>query len=237
MYFTGGCEQLKRVFYAAEYAALVWPPLVLFLCAFFDIENAALLSILTAGAASVPFFWGFEKRKPAPEDIMPVVIFAAIAAAGRAVFAPFPNFKPVSAVIILGGASFGRQSGYMMGALAALASNMLFGQGPWTPWQMYAWGLIGYFAGVFDRRGWIRSPLAASLYGFFASLVYGLILDSWHVVGYVSPVTLSAILAVYAAGAPFSLSHAAATAIMIAPVFKPFRRKMERIKSKYAIGS
>lgn len=75
-----------------------------------------------------------------------LVVLAALAAAGRILFAPIPDFKPVSAIAIIAGVVFGRKSGFMVGALAALASNFFFGQGPWTPWQMYAWGLVGYGA-------------------------------------------------------------------------------------------
>ena len=86
---------------------------------------------------------------------MPTVVLAALAAAGRILFAPIPDFKPVSAIAIIAGVAFGRKSGFMVGSLAALASNFFFGQGVWTPWQMYAWGLVGYgdLSGGANRPG------------------------------------------------------------------------------------
>ena len=74
---------------------------------------------------------------------MPTLVLAALAAAGRILFGPIPDFKPVSAIAIIAGATLGRRNGFMVGALAALTSNFFFGQGMWTPWQMYAWGLGG----------------------------------------------------------------------------------------------
>ncbi|MFR7797549.1 MAG: ECF transporter S component [Collinsella sp.] len=105
-------------------------------------------------------------------QIMPTLVLAALAAAGRILFGPIPDFKPVSAIAIIAGATLGRRNGFMVGALAALTSNFFFGQGMWTPWQMYAWGLVGYVggalahAGAFDRAdGTVRMP-ALLAYGF-----------------------------------------------------------------------
>lgn len=136
-----------------ELAAVVMAPIALIACAMTGIDQAALLSIVVAVASLVLFFAGYEKNAPRLRDTMPVVVLAALAAAGRILFAPFPSFKPVSAIAIIAGAAFGRRSGFMVGALAALVSNFFFGQGPWTPWQMYGWGLIGYLGGVLASLG------------------------------------------------------------------------------------
>ena len=137
-----------RVLAALEVPALVAVPAVLAACAYFQVEQGALLAVAVALVAVGVFFAGFEASRPALRQIMPTVVLAALAAAGRLLFAPVPSFKPVSAVCILAGAVFGRRSGFLVGALAALVSNFFLGQGPWTPWQMYAWGLVGYLAGV-----------------------------------------------------------------------------------------
>lgn len=136
-----------------ELVAVVMAPIALIACAMTGIDQAALLSIVVAVASLVLFFAGYEKNAPRLRDTMPVVVLAALAAAGRILFAPFPSFKPVSAIAIIAGAAFGRRSGFMVGALAALVSNFFFGQGPWTPWQMYGWGLIGYLGGVLASLG------------------------------------------------------------------------------------
>ena len=137
-----------RILSRLEIPALLAVLAGLGLSAVFQIDQTALLSMGVVVGAIVVFFARFEASQPMLRQIMPTVVLAALAAAGRILFAAVPDFKPVSAIAIVAGAVFGRQTGFMVGALAALVSNLFFGQGPWTPWQMYAWGLIGYFAGV-----------------------------------------------------------------------------------------
>lgn len=133
---------------AAEIAAIFATPVVLVACAIANFDQTALLTLVVVLASIGVFFASYEAARPRLRDIMPTVVLAALAAAGRILFAPIPDFKPVSAIAIIAGVAFGRKSGFMVGALAALASNFFFGQGPWTPWQMYAWGLVGYGAGL-----------------------------------------------------------------------------------------
>jgi energy-coupling factor transport system substrate-specific component len=208
---------------------------VLGLCAYLDITNTALLSSLVVICALIPFFVRFERQHPRPRDFMPIVVLAALAAGGRIIFAPFPNFKPVIAIVIVSALSFGRQAGFFVGALAALASNIFFGQGPWTPWQMYAWGLVGYLAGTLSDAGLFRKPVFVYVFGFCSALFFGLILDTWTAIGFVRPFSLTALLAVYAAGLPFSLTQAMATVIFLLPILQPWSKKFERIKKKYGI--
>ena len=136
-----------------EAVALAAPVLALLACAYLQIEQSALLTLLVGCAALAVFFCGFEAGRPALRQVMPTATLAALAAAGRILFAPIPDFKPVSAICIIAGVVFGKHSGFMVGALAALCSNFFFGQGPWTPWQMYAWGLVGYIAGALAKSG------------------------------------------------------------------------------------
>lgn len=133
---------------AAEIVGIFATPVVLAACAIANFNQTALLTLVVVLASIGIFFASYEASRPRLRDIMPTVVLAALAAAGRILFAPIPDFKPVSAIAIIAGVAFGRKSGFMVGALAALASNFFFGQGPWTPWQMYAWGLVGYGAGL-----------------------------------------------------------------------------------------
>ena len=194
---------------------------------------------------------------------MPTVVLAALAAAGRILFAPIPDFKPVSAIAIIAGVVFGRKSGFMVGALAALASNFFFGQGPWTPWQMYAWGLVGYGAGLLaaipakapkpiGENGLVefrgeqslrREPLVEKhaviiyIYGFVSCLMYGFILNAWSILSFYHAQAsgLAGILLVYATALPFDVTHGIATVVFLAALYAPWRRKLKRIKSKYGM--
>ena len=224
-----------RLLALLEVPAFAAVPLVLGVCAYFQVEQGALLTVVVAFAAVGVFFASFEASRPALRQIMPTVVLAALAAAGRMLFAPVPDFKPVSAICILAGAVFGRRSGFLVGALAALVSNFFFGQGPWTPWQMYAWGLIGYFAGVLADRGAFEKRPVLYVYGFAAPLLYGFLLNSYYIVGFVHPLTWQTALLAYGAGLPFDLVHGAATVVFLAILYQPWRKKLDRIKRKYGI--
>lgn len=228
-------RKAARVLSLLEAPALVAVPLALGACAYFQVEQGALLTVVVALAAVAVFFASFEASRPALRQIMPTVVLAALAAAGRVLFAAVPDFKPVSAICILAGAVFGRRSGFLVGALAALVSNFFFGQGPWTPWQMYAWGLIGYLAGVLADRGWLdRTPVLCA-YGFLSALLYGLLLNGWYVIGFVHPFSWPPVLIALGAALPFDALHGAATVAFLAALYVPWRRKLERIKRKYAL--
>lgn len=232
---------------AAEAVALLAPLAALLTCAYLQIEQSGLLTLLVSCAALAVFFCGFEAGKPALRQIMPTATLGALAAAGRILFAPIPDFKPVSAICIIAGAVFGKHSGFMVGALAALCSNFFFGQGPWTPWQMYAWGLVGYVAGVLANTGVFalgerlgaHGPSLGTVvllcYGFLSGLGYGFILNSWYIVAFLVPITWQGALAAYLAGLPLDLVHSAATVLFLQALYVPWKRKLDRIKRKFAL--
>ena len=118
---------------ALEALSICATPAILVVCALTNADQTALLSLVVVLASLGVLFATYESSTPRLRDIMPTVVLAALAAAGRILFAPIPDFKPVSAIAIIAGVVFGRKSGFMVGALAALASNFFFGQGPWTP--------------------------------------------------------------------------------------------------------
>lgn len=219
-----------------EVAVLVAVPAVLLACALAGVQLSALLSVLVVCAALGIFAAGYERSRPALRQVCPTVVLAALAAAGRILFAPIPDVKPVTAICIVAGVAFGRRSGFAVGALAALCSNFFFGQGAWTPWQMYAWGLTGYFAGCFAQAGaFDKHPKLVYAWGFAAPLLYGLILNGWYVVGFIQPLTWPAVIAAYAAGLPFDLIHSVATVAFLLVIYAPWGRKLARIKRKYEL--
>ena len=232
----GDAPVRRRVLFAVlEAVALTTPAVAMAACAVAGIEQTALLTLVVVLAALALFFSVYERRRPRLRETMPVAVLAALAAAGRILFAPFPDVKPVSAIAIVAGASFGRQSGFMVGALAALVSNFFFGQGPWTPWQMYAWGLVGYGAGLLARSRLFSRTAGVCAYGFVACLGYGFILNLWSILGFFHPQTAAEALAVYAAALPFDIAHGVATVAFLLILYAPWRRKIARVKVKYGL--
>lgn len=226
----------SKVLSILEVLVLILIPVTLGLCAYFQFDQTALLTMAVAIAGVLVFFLGYESSRPSLRQIMPTVVLSALAAAGRVIFMPIPNFQPVTAICVVSGAVFGRRSGFMVGALAALVSNFFLGQGPWTPWQMYAWGMIGYFAGVLADHGWFKYKAAIYVYGIFASVSFGLLLNTWFLIGFVHPITLEAALLAYGAGLVTDAFHAASTVVFLLAIYLPWRKKLERIKKKYDLG-
>lgn len=205
------------------------------------IEQTALLMLAVVVLVLALFFAGYESSRPALRQIMPTLTLAALAAAGRILFGPIPDFKPVSAIAIIAGATLGRRNGFMVGALAALTSNFFFGQGMWTPWQMYAWGMVGYAGGVlaragaFDRAdGSVRMP-ALVVVGFASGLLYGAIINTYDIVGFVQPLTWAGALARLATAVPFDVVHGLSTSLFLAVLYKPWCHRINRVVRKYGL--
>ena len=130
--------RFSRLLTKLEIPLLLAVPAVMATALLAGVEQAALAMLVVVALVLALFFAGYEASRPGLRQIMPTLVLAALAAAGRILFGPIPDFKPVSAIAIIAGATLGRRNGFMVGALAALTSNFFFGQGMWTPWQMYA---------------------------------------------------------------------------------------------------
>ena len=194
------------------------------------------VSFLIIILAFIPFVTRFEKRERGAEEILLLAILAAVAAVGRVPFAAIPSVQPTTFVIMMTGIVFGGESGFIVGAVAALASNMFLGQGPYTPWQMFAWGLLGLLSGVFFRFPRFRKLplmcLAGAVYGF----LFGWIMDTWFVLAGFGG-SQEGYLAAYAASTLFNLNHSVANVVFLILFYKPFYRVLERVKTKYGLLS
>lgn len=207
---------------------------LLIVTALFGSESYALTSFIFIILMLVPFFFSFESRRPQARELVPIAVLAVIAALGRVAFAPFPNVKPTTAVVIITGIAFGPEAGFITGATAALTSNIFFGQGPFTPWQMFAWGIIGFFAGLFSKNG-LRSRVSICVFGFVSAFIYGWIMDLWQVLGFVRPINASSVFLTFAASAYFDLVHAVSTVVFLLILAKPWLKVLTRVKLKYGL--
>ena len=194
----------------------------------------ALLVLLECTAA---FLLSFERRRPQAREVAVIAVLCALGVAGRAAFSMLPQCKPVIALTVLTGAALGGESGFLVGAVTMLASNVLFGQGPWTPWQMFAMGLIGLLSGALFCQGPLpakRGPLAA--FGAVSALaVYGLLLNTASVLMWQGTPTWGMVLAYWTAGLPMDLVQAAATAVYLWLLTGPVLEKLERLRDKYGV--
>ena len=164
-------------------------------------------------------------------------MLCALGVAARAAFFMLPQFKPVLALTIISGVALGGETGFLVGAMTMLASNVLFSQGPWTPFQMFAMGIIGFLAGVLFRRGWLRRSRAAlCVFGAISAvLIYGGIMNPVSALLYARTLEWKVIAAYYVTGFPMDCVHAAATVFFLLVLAEPMLEKLDRIKEKYGL--
>ena len=198
------------------------------------------ISLLVLIEMMIPFGVAFETRKVSARDLVTVAVLCALAAVGRTAFFMIPNFNPVIAIVIISGVAFGCETGYITGAVTMLVSNMVFGQGPWTPWQMFSMGLVGFAAGLVFNNSKIRGEQLTRLSlcvfgGFCCIIIYGGIMNPASVIMWQPAVNLQMILAAYVTGFPFDVVQGFATVLFLWLMACPFLEKLDRIKIKYGV--
>lgn len=208
---------------------------------FFDERKYLFISLLILLECIAPFLVIYEGRSPSAREMVTISVLCAICVAGRAVFYGFAQFKPVMAIVILSGVSLGAEVGFLVGAVSMLVSNIIFGQGPWTPWQMFSMGIIGFLAGLIFYKSKSKSPgiinkIILSLYGLISAVViYGGIMNFSSAITAHAVLNKPTIISYYVAGFPMDLIHGIATVIFIFLLEKPVLEKLDRIKVKYGV--
>ena len=134
-------------------------------------------------------------------------------------------------------AGLGGEGGFLVGALSMLLSNIVFGQGPWTPWQMFSFGIIGFLTGILFQKGLLqKNKTQLCIFGFLITLVvYGGIMNPVSVLLWQTNPTVEMILSSYLMGLPFDLIHSVSTAFFLWFAAEPMCEKLERIKLKYGL--
>ncbi|WP_102347526.1 ECF transporter S component [Bacillus sp. Marseille-P3661] len=213
--------------------------LLLLLLLYFTIvhggEHYLLISICILIAAMLPFFLRFERKNLDARSLVLVAILSAVAAVSRVPFAVLPSVQPTSFVIIMSGLVFGAESGFMIGAIAAIVSNLFLGQGPWTPWQMFAWGMIGLSAGLMKDWLWSKNKILLLSFGFIWGFLFGWIMNLWYMVGFVENITLDMILTAMATSFYFDMAHAISNVVFLAVFSTKWNTILERFKVKYGL--
>ena len=201
----------------AAFLAAIWTAL--------EPSDAALSLLLVAGSLILAGVAWLETGPSSARQIALVATLGGLAAAGRVLFAPVPGVQPVTVITIVAGVSLGARAGFATGAVAALASNAFLGQGPWTPWQMLAWGgcgVVGALAAPLLRSRWALA-IACFLLGFAFSGV----LDLWEWYSFY-PHTWAALLTQLWRGFPFDVAHAVGNLVIALAAGPELRRMLER---------
>jgi len=232
-------RKLSRRTMVATVLILLFIPLTIFAgVMYLGNQHYNITAFLVLLECMLPFFLVFESRKPKARELVTIAVLCAIGVAGRSAFFMLPQFKPVLALVIISGVALGGETGFLVGAVTMMVSNILFSQGPWMPWQMFSMGIIGFLAGILFRKGLLRrSRGSLATFGAFAAvIIYGGIMNPAAALMYNSQsINLQMLMAYYVSGLPMDLIHAAATVIFIFLAAEPMLEKLDRIKVKYGL--
>ena len=227
---------MKKSNFATLIVFLLLIPLTLFLGTKLSGRSYYITGTLIIVELMIPFFMAFEGRKPQARELVVIAVMCALAIAGRVVI-PVPNFKATFAIIMLSGIAFGPEAGFMVGAIAAFASNFFYGQGPFTPWQMFGYGAGGMLAGFCFRPKWLpRKNLVMAVFGFLAVLLWvGPLLDCSHIFLVLPKITWASVIATFVAGFYVNVSQAICTALTMFLLGNALLEKLDRVKMKYGM--
>lgn len=205
-------------------------PLLVWLGAAYGQKQYLLVSFAAAILSLVLFMTGFERRQTGSRRLVLVAGMTALSIVGRMI----PILKPVTALTMLTGMYLGGEAGFLTGALSALLSNFIFGQGPWTPFQMLAWGMIGL------GSGWLAKPLKASRglllgMGALTGLLYSLLMDVWSTLWYADALRWELYWASAAAALPHTVAYCLSNVLFLWLLATPIGEKLERVHIKYGV--
>ena len=202
------------------------------LCALFatDGRKYAVITVIVTLLSLLLFLSGFDKRRIGSRRLVLGAVFVTLAVAGRFI----PQLKPLTAVVIISGMFTGAETGFLVGAVSVLISNIFFGNGPWTPLQMTAMGLIGFFGGVFSGP-LKKSKILLALYGVVCGIFYSMFMDIWTTCSATGALSFYAYLNSVVAAIPFTAVYAVSNVVYLLLLAPPFKRKLDRIAEKYGL--
>ncbi len=216
---------------------LLWviiPLIIIFGVVIFYDRAYAWISLCVAISGCIPFFLTYEKRQGNTIKLVILAVLIALSVAGRFIFSFLPHFKPVTAIVVLTGIYMGYEAGFVCGAFTALISNFIFGQGPWTPFQMFIWGLIGCLAGLLNKF-LLKNFVLLLVFGAVAGVLFSCFMDIWTTFWYDGTFNMGRYLANIITALPVTVSYAVSNLIFLLILAKPFGKKLERLKIKYGV--
>jgi len=194
------------------------------------------MSLFLILLSCIPFFARFEYKENKAEEIVLIAIMAAAASVSRIPFAALPGgVQPVSFIIMVTAYVFGAETGFMTGAVAAIVSNLFLGHGPWTPWQIFSWGMVGFITGIIRKTPFMKNGVLRMITGFIFGFMFGMIMDFWTVLNIGENLSFQIWFGYFQAAFIFNLAHALSNVFFLLLFFIPFVKILERIKKKYGL--
>lgn len=177
--------------------------------------DKGLISIIVALLGLAAFFYWLEKNRFSAKEISIIAVLAGLAAAARLPLAFVPNVQPTTFLVIISGFVFGCGAGFLVGAVSALVSNFFLGQGPWTIWQMLAWGLCGATAGILGKFNLKSVKVVLIIFGFLWGYLFGWIMNFWYWYSFTYPLTFKSWFLVNVSSFGFDTLHAIANFLFL----------------------
>lgn len=213
---------------------LLIPAVVLGGALIFRDRQYAYITLCVAVLSCLPFFLHFERSANDVKRLILIAVMVALSVAGRMLFAPLQHFKPVTALVIITAMYFGSEAGFLTGALSAVLSNFYFGQGPWTPFQMFSWGMIGFFSGLLAPL-LRRSRIALCIWCGIGGVLYSFLMDIWTVLWADGYFNLPRYFAAIASAVPVTAVYVVSNILFLLVLAKPIGKLLARMKTKYAL--
>ena len=213
-------------------------PAIIFGCSKLIISKQYYVaSALIIALALAALFLSLEKKKMKTRELVAIACVVALAVVGLAALFMFPQVKLTCAIVILAAISFGPYVGFLCGSLSMLISNIFFGQGAHTPFQMFGMALTAYLCGkLFYKTKLGKNKIAVSLLGgVICFAVYGFIVDSSSALFFSTAPTIKTMLPVYISGLSFNAIHAVTTLVALFVATPYIQDTFDRIAKKYGL--
>ena len=170
------------------------------------------ISIILVFLSCLPFYFSYENRKPHTREVVVISIMVTLSICGMV---------------------FGQEIGFLCGSLSAFASNIFFGQGPWTPFQMMALGLIGLVAGILNKNNWLENKVLLVCYGIICGIGYSLFMDIWTVLSLDQVFNIYRYIAVIVTAIPTMFVYIISNVVFLLILVPVLLKRFQRIKLKY----
>ncbi|MGH4118699.1 ECF transporter S component [Clostridium sp.] len=180
-------------------------------------------------------YFYFEKSSMGTKEIAVIATLSVFSAISRLPFAAIINVQPTTFLVALSGLVFGPYEGFLVGSTAAFISNIFLGQGPHTPWQMLAWGIVGALSGLIGKRGKKLSVEKFAIICFLYGFLFDWIMNLWSVLIILDPISIKGIITIYITSVTADIMHAVGNFIFTLIFYESFYKVLTRFKSKLEI--
>lgn len=195
------------------------------------------LSLFLLVIICLPIFYEFQERQLSSRELVMIALLGAMSAIARIPFAPLPSVQPSSFMIMVAALVLGPYNGFVVGAMTALVSNIFLGQGPWTIWQVVAWGMMGFFTGLLRGTIFMQNKHLRAFTGFVFGILFGWFMNLWVILSLQVTFSWEVIGLYYASSILFDLAHGFSNLIFLYLFSDSFIKILQRFKLKYGLFS